>query len=97
MICVYGLLFIVGLYFWQLGELHYWGYNVIICVKLFIEYCVLVLLLGEGFFVGLILLYDFVEVVLMCCVGWGVWIVYDFLGFYEELLFNLFDELKCDC
>lgn len=33
----------------------------------------------------------------MCWVGWGVWIVYDFFGFYEELLLNLLDEFKCDC
>lgn len=56
----------------------------------------MVSLSGEGFFVGLILLYDFVEAALMRRVGWGVWIVYDFSGFYEELSFNLFDELKRD-
>lgn len=94
---MYGLLFTAGLHFWQLGELHYWGHNAIIRVKLFIEHCALALLPGEGFFAGLILLHDFVEAALMRRAGWGVWIAYDFLGFYEELLLNLLDELKRDC
>ncbi|MDX3904770.1 MAG: glucans biosynthesis glucosyltransferase MdoH [Pigmentiphaga sp.] len=93
---VYGPLFTAGLHFWQLGESHYWGHNAIIRLEPFIQHCALAPLPGKGSFAGAILSHDFVEAALMRRAGWGVWIVYDLPGSYEELPPNLLDELQRD-
>lgn len=93
---VYGPLFTAGLYFWQLGESHYWGHNAIIRIQPFIRHCALAPLPGRGSFSGAILSHDFVEAALMRRAGWSVWIAYDLDGSYEELPPNLLDELKRD-
>jgi membrane glycosyltransferase len=93
---VYGPVFTAGLHYWQLGESHYWGHNAIIRVAPFIRYCALGRLPGSGNLSGEILSHDFVEAALMRRAGWGVWIVYDLPGSYEEMPPNLIDELKRD-
>lgn len=93
---VYGPLFAAGLHYWQLGEGHYWGHNAIIRVAPFIEHCALGRLPGRGPLSGEILSHDFVEAALMRRAGWGVWMVYDLPGSYEEMPPNLLDELKRD-
>jgi membrane glycosyltransferase len=95
-ICVYGPLFTAGLYYWQLGESHYWGHNAIIRVAPFIRHCALAPLPGRGSLAGEILSHDFVEAALMRRAGWAVWIAYDLNGSYEETPPNLLDELKRD-
>ena len=93
---VYGPVFTAGLHYWQLRESHYWGHNAIIRVAPFIEFCALGRLPGSGNLSGEILSHDFVEAALMRRAGWGVWIVYDLPGSYEEMPPNLIDELKRD-
>ncbi len=93
---VYGPVFTAGLHYWQLRESHYWGHNAIIRVAPFIEFCALGRLPGGGALSGEILSHDFVEAALMRRAGWGVWIVYDLPGSYEEMPPNLLDELKRD-
>jgi membrane glycosyltransferase len=93
---VYGPMFTAGLHYWQLRESHYWGHNAIIRIAPFIEYCALGRLPGRGSLSGEILSHDFVEAALMRRAGWGVWIVYDLPGSYEEMPPNLLDELKRD-
>ncbi len=93
---VYGPIFTAGLHYWQLGESHYWGHNAIIRVAPFIRYCALGRLPGGGALSGEIMSHDFVEAALMRRAGWGVWIVYDLPGSYEEMPPNLIDELKRD-
>jgi membrane glycosyltransferase len=93
---VYGPVFTAGLHYWQLRESHYWGHNAIIRVAPFIEFCALGRLPGGGNLSGEILSHDFVEAALMRRAGWGVWIVYDLPGSYEEMPPNLIDELKRD-
>ncbi|MDR3556567.1 MAG: glucans biosynthesis glucosyltransferase MdoH [Syntrophobacteraceae bacterium] len=93
---LYGLLFSVGLHFWQLGEAQYWGHNAIIRVEPFIKHCGLPTLPGKPPLGGEILSHDFVEAALMRRAGWGVWLAYDLAGSYEELPPSLLDELKRD-
>lgn len=57
----------------------------------------LLYLFGRLFFGGYIFSYDFVEVVLICCVGWSVIIVVDLSGFFEECFFLIIDLVVCDC
>jgi membrane glycosyltransferase len=93
---VYGPLFVAGLYFWQLGESHYWGHNAIIRVEPFMRHCALGRLPGQGALSGEILSHDFVEAALMRRAGWDVWIAYDLPGSYEESPPTLVDDLKRD-
>ncbi|CAG4882381.1 glucan biosynthesis: glycosyl transferase [Georgfuchsia toluolica] len=93
---VYGPLFVAGLYFWQLGESHYWGHNAIIRIAPFMRHCALGRLPGRGALSGEILSHDFVEAALMRRAGWAVWIAYDLPGSYEESPPTLIDDLKRD-
>jgi membrane glycosyltransferase len=93
---VYGPLFVAGLYYWQLGESHYWGHNAIIRVAPFMRHCALGRLPGSGALAGSILSHDFVEAALMRRAGWAVWIAYDLTGSYEESPPTLVDDLKRD-
>ncbi|MFZ2627621.1 MAG: glucans biosynthesis glucosyltransferase MdoH, partial [Rugosibacter sp.] len=93
---VYGPLFVAGLYFWQLGESHYWGHNAIIRIAPFMRHCALGRLPGRGALSGEILSHDFVEAALMRRAGWGVWIAYDMPGSYEESPPTLIEDLKRD-
>lgn len=61
------------------------------------QYCGLFIFEGCVFFGGEILSYDFVEVVLLCCVGWQVYLFIDIMGSYEEVLSNIVDYVICDC
>lgn len=93
---VYGPLFTTGLYYWQLGESHYWGHNAIIRLAPFMEHCALAPLPGDGPMSGPIMSHDFVEAALMRRAGWSVWIAYDLDGSYEEMPSNLLEELGRD-
>ena len=93
---VYGPLFFSGLRFWQLDEAGFWGHNAIVRVAPFMKYCVLPKLSGGPPFGGEILSHDFVEAALMRRAGWGVWLVHELEGSYEELPPNLLEELERD-
>ncbi|MBF0619709.1 MAG: glucans biosynthesis glucosyltransferase MdoH [Candidatus Omnitrophica bacterium] len=93
---VYGPLFFSGLRFWQLDESGFWGHNAIVRVAPFMKYCALPRLSGGPPFGGEILSHDFVEAALMRRAGWGVWLVYELEGSYEELPPNLLEELERD-
>lgn len=94
---MYGLVIVCGVVWWYGVESNYWGYNVIICICVFVDYVGLLVLLGCKLFGGYVFSYDFVEVVLMCCGGWVVYMVFYFGGSYEEGLLMLIDLLVCDC
>lgn len=93
---IYGPLYFAGLHYWQLGEANYWGHNAIIRIAPFMRHCALGRLPGHGPLSGEILSHDFVEAALLRRAGWGVWIVYDLPGSYEEVPPNLDDELRRD-
>jgi membrane glycosyltransferase len=84
------------MYFWQLGESHYWGHNAIIRMAPFIWHCGLPALPGSGALSGEVLSHDFVEAALMRRAGWKVWVVHDLAGSYEQVPPNLLAELQRD-
>jgi membrane glycosyltransferase len=92
----YASAFAAGLSFWQLGDGHYWGHNVIIRTAPFMRHCMLPRLPGNGPLSGDIMSHDFVEASLMRRAGWKVWLAYDLPGSFEEAPPTLPDELKRD-
>ncbi|MEJ2345534.1 MAG: glucans biosynthesis glucosyltransferase MdoH [Gammaproteobacteria bacterium] len=92
----YASAFAAGLSFWQLGDGHYWGHNVIIRTAPFMRHCMLPRLPGDGPLSGDIMSHDFVEASLMRRAGWKVWLAYDLPGSFEEAPPTLPDELKRD-
>jgi membrane glycosyltransferase len=93
---VYGPLFTTGLYYWQLGESHYWGHNAILRTQPFMDHCALAPLPGKTSLSGGVMSHDFVEAALMRRAGWKVWIAYDLEGSYEQVPPNLLAELGRD-
>lgn len=93
---LYSPMFSAGLHFWQLGDAQYWGHNAIIRIEPFMKHCGLPKLSGEPPLGGDILSHDFVEAALMRRAGWGIWLVHDLSGSYEELPPTLLEELKRD-
>ncbi|MCB0323290.1 MAG: glucans biosynthesis glucosyltransferase MdoH [Bdellovibrionales bacterium] len=64
---------------------NYWGHNAIIRLKPFAEHCGLGTLPGRPPLGGEILSHDFVEAALLSASGWGVYLLPDAHGSYEEL------------
>lgn len=93
---LYGPIFIAGANYWQQGEANYWGHNAIIRVAPFIDHCALPRLPGHEPLGGKILSHDFVEAALLRRAGWGVWLLTDTRGSYEEGPPTLIDALKRD-
>lgn len=93
---VTGRLFTLGLQYWQLGESHYWGHNAILRIEPFMAHCGLAPIPGKGGLSGGILSHDFVEAALMRRAGWGVWLVGDLGGSYEQPPPDLLSELQRD-
>lgn len=94
---VYGPLLLAGFNFWQLDDAGFWGHNAIVRLDPFMKFCALPTISGFGPLGGEILSHDFIEAALMRRAGWGVWLVYDVEGSYEELPPNFQDELARDC
>jgi len=93
---VTGHLFTLGMQFWQMGESHYWGHNAIVRIEPFMEHCALAPIPGRGGMSGAILSHDFVEAALMRRAGYGVWLVSDLAGSYEQQPPDLLSELQRD-
>lgn len=93
---LYGPIFIAGANYWQQGEANYWGHNAIIRLAPFIDHCSLPRLPGHEPWGGKILSHDFVEAALLRRAGWGVWLLTDTQGSYEEGPPTLIDTLKRD-
>lgn len=93
---VSGPLFTAGMQYWQLGEAHYWGHNAIIRIEPFMRHCALATLPGRGTLADDILSHDFVEAALMRRAGYGVWLVGDLDGSFEQPPPDLLSELQRD-
>jgi len=88
--------FATGFAFWQMGDGNYFGHNAIIRLKPFVEHCHMPVLSGQAPMGGEILSHDFVEAALMRRAGFGVWVLPDGTGSYEEIPTNLLDHAKRD-
>ncbi|MGN6570262.1 MAG: glucans biosynthesis glucosyltransferase MdoH [Pseudolabrys sp.] len=81
---VYGPLIARGIAWWHGAESNYWGHNAIIRIRAFADHAGLPLLKGGKPFGGHILSHDFIEAALMRRAGWGVHMVPQLGGSYEE-------------
>ncbi len=98
---VTGRLFAAGMRYWQAGESHYWGHNAIIRIAPFMAHCGLAPIGGragqlQGGLRGDILSHDFVEAALMRRAGYGVHLVCDLPGSYEQQPPHVLAELQRD-
>jgi membrane glycosyltransferase len=81
---VYGPSIARGIAWWHGAESNYWGHNAIIRIRAFADHAGLPLLKGGKPFGGHILSHDFIEAALMRRAGWGVHMVPQLGGSYEE-------------
>jgi len=81
---VYGPLIARGIAWWHGSEGNYWGHNAVIRIRAFADHAGLPLLKGGKPFGGHILSHDFIEAALMRRAGWGVHMVPELGGSYEE-------------
>lgn len=88
---VYGPAWSAGLAWLQGGEGNYYGHNAIVRIAPFVEHCRLPVLSGRPPLGGMILSHDFVEAALMRRAGYGVHLVPDIDGSYEEPPANVVD------
>ena len=93
---LYGPLLAGGLNYWFQNESNYWGHNAIIRTDAFMASAGLPTLPGAPPFGGEILSHDFVEAAFMSRAGWGVWLVPDLGGSYEQLPPTLSDFVNRD-
>lgn len=93
---LYGPVFTAGLYYWQLGESHYWGHNAILRVEPFMQHCALAAIPGKGSMSGDVMSHDFVEASLLRRAGWKVWVAHDLSGSYEQVPPSLVTEVQRD-
>jgi membrane glycosyltransferase len=82
---LYGPMLARGLNYWFQDEGNYWGHNAIIRTEAFMGNAGLPTLPGSPPFGGEILSHDFVEAALLRRAGWGVWLVPELEGSYEQL------------
>ena len=88
---LYAPLALRGLDTWQGAESSYWGHNAILRVAPFRAHCRLPVLSGKPPFGGEILCHDVVEAALMARAGWGVRLLPEFDGTWEEMPTNTVD------
>jgi len=93
---VTGRLFTMGMQYWQGSESHYWGHNAIVRIEPFMRHCALARIAGSGGMSGGIMSHDFVEAAMMRRAGYGVWLVSDLAGSYEQQPPDLLSELQRD-
>src|SRR5690606_8517407 len=93
---LYGPLLAAGLNYWFQNESNYWGHNAIIRTEAFMASAALPILPGSPPFGGEILSHDFVEAAFLRRAGWGVWLVPELGGSYEELPATLSDFVNRD-
>ena len=82
---VYGPLIAHGIALWHGDEGNYWGHNAMIRTQAFAEQAGLPELPGRKPFGGHVLSHDFVEAALMRRAGWGIRMVPQLRGSYEEV------------
>ncbi|MFE1598012.1 glucans biosynthesis glucosyltransferase MdoH [Methylobacterium sp. ID0610] len=88
---IYGPVIATGLALWSGRDGNYWGHNAIIRTKAFAAHCGLPDLPGKPPFGGHVLSHDFVEAALIRRAGWGVYMIPDLGGSYEESPPSLID------
>jgi membrane glycosyltransferase len=93
---LYGPLLAAGLSYWFQDEGNYWGHNAIIRTDAFMANAGLPTLPGAPPFGGEILSHDFVEAAFLRRAGWGVWLVPELGGSYEQLPPTLSDFVSRD-
>ena len=93
---VHSRMLAAGMAFWQGDAANYWGHNAIVRLRAFTAHCGLPTLPGRPPLGGEILSHDFVEAALMRRAGWGVWVLSEVQGSYEELPTTLLDYAKRD-
>lgn len=93
---LYGPVFFAGLHYWWLGDSQYWGHNVILRTRAFMENCHLPKLSDRGVLSGEILSHDFVEAALLNRAGWETWLAHELEGSFERPPPTLTDALKRD-
>lgn len=93
---LYGPVFFAGLHYWWLGDSQYWGHNVILRTRAFMEHCHLPKLSDRGVLSGEILSHDFVEAALLNRADWETWLAHDLEGSFERPPPTLTDALKRD-
>jgi membrane glycosyltransferase len=82
---LYGPMLAAGLSYWFQGESNYWGHNAIVRTEAFMANAGLPMLPGSPPFGGEIMSHDFVEAALLRRAGWGIWLVPDLGGSFEQL------------
>ena len=87
----YGPVIATGLAAWSGRGANFWGHNAIIRTKAFAAYCGMPTLRGKPPFGGHILSHDFVEAALIRRAGYGVIMLTDLHGSYEESPPSLID------
>jgi membrane glycosyltransferase len=88
---IYGPVIAAGLSVWMGRDGNYWGHNAIIRTKAFADHCGLPHLKGKPPFGGHILSHDFVEAALIHRAGYGVYMLPQLGGSYEESPPSLID------
>lgn len=93
---LYGPTLARGLAAWHGGDGNYWGHNALIRVGAFAAHAGLPSLPGGAPFGGHILSHDFVEAALLRRAGWGVFMLTDLGGSFEESPPSLLDHAQRD-
>ena len=93
---VYGPVLASGLAEWYGGDANYWGHNALIRVRAFADHAGMPIIAGRPPFGGHILSHDFVEAALMRRAGWGVYLLPQLGGSFEESPPSLIDHAQRD-
>ncbi len=93
---LYGPVLARGLAAWHGSDGNYWGHNALIRVAAFAAHAELPVLGGRAPFGGHILSHDFVEAALLRRAGWGVYMLSELAGSYEESPPSLIEHAQRD-
>ena len=93
---LYSPMLAAGQSFWQGDAANYWGHNAIIRMQPFVDHGRLPVLPGRPPLGGPVLSHDFVEAALLRRAGWGVYLLTDLEGSWEEVPGNIPDFAKRD-
>jgi membrane glycosyltransferase len=93
---VYGPVLATGLAAWHGGDGNYWGHNALLRVRAFAAHAGMPTLPGRPPFGGHILSHDFVEAALLRRAGWGVFMLPELAGSFEESPPSLLDHAQRD-
>jgi membrane glycosyltransferase len=93
---LYGPMLAAGQSFWQGDAANYWGHNAIVRIEPFVRHCRLPVLRGRPPLGGEILSHDFVEAALLRRAGWGVYLLAEAGGSWEDVPGNLIDYARRD-